>query len=654
MNNYCNQKTSQQKTIMVFTPTRIANEAWLPTLWAQAKTYYEKHGKKKDQWHWAPCYADGFGDDFEKIKSLINRVKPDVFAISLYVWNYTIAHKVATWVKEQWPHCLVISGGPHQYFKHDDQWFKKNTHLDVSLPGECFGELCIQEILDNINDNGSLDFNQISDVCYPSPKSKTVMFSKKQMSVKERSSFDFQWSAMSAQLPELRDFISYHNRTISNSKILSILETTRGCPYGCTYCDWGGGINTKVISRNLDLVKQDIDALCQLNLDFVYFSDANFGIFGARDVEIIGYLAQRRKQSLQTFNIGYGGFAKTPNRLKYIKEILKTDVKHNLSILGDIKISMQSLDPEVLHNLDRKNIPLDLQMDTLQNLSYFKRLPLYVELIYGLPGINLDKFYHELDVLGERNLNIQWYPWMLLPEAPAYGRQYREQHNISVTERTRSGWNYNKDVIEEYSEIVVGTSTYTHNDYLEMMISSGTYKLFVQCGLYQNSIQWIKKNHNIGIGDICKDLYQNFFMCSDSTKAFKDYVYNHWHNVILKDSTVSCDIPIPETNESHFVGFYFIGLAFSHYDTFTSPAGDHLHQKWGVPMHVVNQDKKLTITKENFGHKLKKGLFVTDYTKKFFNVENNLNKVILQVIQFKNTGHILRAQSKFLGVLPCK
>ena len=82
MEKHSIQKFTQQKTIMVYNPTRIGNEAWLPLLWAQSKTYYERHGKKKDQWNWAPCYADGFGDDFEKIKSLISQIKPDVFAMN--------------------------------------------------------------------------------------------------------------------------------------------------------------------------------------------------------------------------------------------------------------------------------------------------------------------------------------------------------------------------------------------------------------------------------------------------------------------------------------------------------------------------------------------------------------------------------------------
>jgi hypothetical protein len=36
-----------KKTVVVYSPSRFQNEVWLPALWSQAKTYYEKHGKKQ-------------------------------------------------------------------------------------------------------------------------------------------------------------------------------------------------------------------------------------------------------------------------------------------------------------------------------------------------------------------------------------------------------------------------------------------------------------------------------------------------------------------------------------------------------------------------------------------------------------------------------
>ena len=100
-----------KKNIVVYSPSRFSNEVWLPVLWAQAKTYYERNGKNTDQWNWAPCTADIYSDDLNKVKITLGHIEPDVFAVSLYVWNYNIGHKIAQWVKQQWPKCRGIQSG---------------------------------------------------------------------------------------------------------------------------------------------------------------------------------------------------------------------------------------------------------------------------------------------------------------------------------------------------------------------------------------------------------------------------------------------------------------------------------------------------------------------------------------------------------------
>jgi hypothetical protein len=60
-----------KKNIVIYNPIRFNGEAWLPVFWAQAKTYYERHGLKQDEWNWAPCYADSCGDNIEEVKEYL-------------------------------------------------------------------------------------------------------------------------------------------------------------------------------------------------------------------------------------------------------------------------------------------------------------------------------------------------------------------------------------------------------------------------------------------------------------------------------------------------------------------------------------------------------------------------------------------------------
>lgn len=630
-----------KKNIVVYSPSRFDNEVWLPVLWAQAKTYYERNGKNVDTWNWAPCTADIYSDDLDKVKITLGHIEPDVFAVSLYVWNYNIGHQIAQWVKQQWPKCVVVTGGPHQYFKYDDDWFVKHPYIDASLPGENSGELCLQQILDNVDDDNNIDWNLVTDVCYPHKTSRHAVRSKKISAAKDKQNFDYNWSVFDSQFEYLKNFAMLAKTVDPSMKILSIIETTRGCPYGCTYCDWGGGINTKVLKKPIEVVKQDIDALCQLNLHYLYFADANFGIFGDRDVDILQYLADQRLASVQFFNIGYGGFAKTENRLSYIEKILKIDLKYQLSLLSEIKLSLQSLDPEVLKIIDRKNVSLVKQMAMLKKITpWYKKLPIYVELIYGLPGMTLEKFYKELDFLGTKKLSIQWYPWILLPEAPAYSREYRNKYQLKTLIKTSGWWTYENET-NNLNEIVIESFSYNQDQYLEMLLSSGLYKLFVQGGYLQNFTQWLYRHQQIPLGQLIQSIYQEFL----PTTEFLDPVVDAWNQQILQDSTAGCFVELQ--NQNVYLVLYLVAIAFLHHKDFTLKLVEWAKKKYNCPDQVFDLDLKLAIHQDNFGQKTG-GLIRYNYNKKFFNMEDGLQKMLLMFVQFAHSGHAIRGQRSFL------
>ena len=606
------------KTIVVFNPGQLSSEVWLPALWSQAKTYYEHHGKKVSNWTWAPCFADIHSNDYNKIKEILEYNKPDVFAVSLYVWNYGIGHEIAQWVKQRWPNCFVITGGPHQYFKHDVRWFADHAHIDASLPGDSYGELCIQEILDNIDIDGTIDYNTVTNLCYPYGKSRLPKYSIKQTSTKTKKNFDYSWPSFAEQKNHIDQFVVYAKSNNQNCKLLSIIETTRGCPYGCTYCDWGGGINTAVIKKNVNSVYQDIELLCSYDLTYLYLADANFGIFGDRDVEIMKKLIKYNQKFKHNIKLGYGGFAKTENKIDYVKEILTLDIKNHLSNSKEIKLSMQTLDVEILNNINRKNIKLELQLKKFQPLANNSKLPIYIEMILGLPGMTLEKFYHELNTLGKHNLSVMWYEWLLLPEAPAYHREYQAQFGIHSVVKT-NGWAWPENRSER--NVVVETNSYTRYDYLEMLLATSLYHSFIQGGLYQDSIKWIQQNHKIEIGDAIKRIYKHL--------PDKEKLMHQWQN-ILDNPAHACHFQLPN-NRTVYIGFYYAMLAFSDSENFLTHLENCLAHEFACPKKILQLDRCRTITSHN-------------------TINDRFDSVLEQFANYKNSQKILRTRRKLFGI----
>ncbi len=602
------------KTIVICNFPRFSKEIWLPTLWAQAKTYYERHGLNKNEWTWHPCYLDCYSsmEHVDIIKQKLLKIKPDIFAISLYVWNYRLAHMIAAWVKETFPKCIVVSGGPHQYLKHDDFWFKNNKHLDASHLGDSYGELFFKDLLDNYND-GNVIWEQVTDARYPVGKGRMIAKSPIALTRKARKEFDYNWSSFQSQLKEFKLFEQYQQINFPKSNLLSVIETTRGCPYGCTYCDWGGGIGTTVIQKSIINTRNDIDAVVELNLTYLYIADANFGIFGQRDVDIIDYIAKRKKETRSTFKIGYGGFAKTENKLDYIRQILEVDLDNKLSNNKEIKISIQSLDKEVLENIDRKNIDLSKQLLIFKPIAVKTKLPLYVEIIMGLPGMTLDKFYYELSEFGYHEISIQWFEWILLPEAPAYSYNYRQQWGINTTIKT-NGWSYPES--HAWHEIVIETKTYTNLEYLEMLISASIYNLIVQGGFYKNTIRWIISNYKIKHGNIIRKIFNDFFRQTSEYHT----LLNEWRDIL---NTPDRDCTINQV----YVGYYFVEQVFNN-NKINKELVAWINNTYSVPKDIRSLDDKSYITSTN------SKIHIID--------------LINRYRQFSDTGSIMHRKKRFL------
>jgi putative methyltransferase len=629
------------KNIVIANFPRFNNQIWLPVLWASAKTYYERNGERVNEWHWEPSLLDIYSEEyFDDICDRLRKLKPTIFAISLYVWNYKISHRVAEWVKTTFPDCLVISGGPHQYFKHDMDWFKDKWYIDASLPGDSYGEICFKEILDNY-DNGKVDWEQVTDLHYPIGKQRRVQRSRKTMTKKEKRVYDYDYTVYASQAEYIEQFVEFQRSKTPHAILLALLETTRGCPYGCTYCDWGGGTSTAVIKRGLDKVKADIDCLKQYYLDFLYIGDANFGIFEERDIDIIRHLTDRPWWSKQRFKVGYGGFAKTANRMDAVREIVRLDVEAGLSQQKEIKLSMQTLDDEVLENIDRKNIPLDIQLGALEPIARDNKLPMYVEIIMGLPGMTLDKFYTDFNILGDRRLSLQFFEWILLPETPAYARDYRERYGILSIEKTNGWTDYE---LHGHANIVVGAKSFTTDDYLQMLLSASMYRMLIQGGYYRNTIEEIL-GQGVRVGELIRTVIEEFYYVQ--LRGHADQVRKDWQH-ILDNREIPCQTIV--ANERVYIGWYFVALAFHNPEEFTAPLINFLQHKYNIKLNTIEQDQKFTINCTNFNKKYLKFPYVYDYTKDD-NSRHDFDYFLSLFQHFSESGKIFSGNKKLLGVI---
>jgi radical SAM superfamily enzyme YgiQ (UPF0313 family) len=294
-----------------------------------------------------------------------------IVGFSTYIWNRSYSAVLGRELKKANPNIFIIAGGP-EYPIEKEGFFEKYPFIDVCVKLE--GEISFRRILENlhtgdtftdipgllINDNGkTIDTGSSPRIdeldTIPSPYLSGI--------------FD----KLMAKHPEIR-----WNAT---------LETNRGCPYACTFCDWGSLTYNKVKKFNLERVYAELEWIGQKGLDFVSFTDANFGIFPERD----GLIADKLIEVQQTYgNPKAYTIAWAKNQKQEVVDIVRKLIYEGGAKIG-LNLSVQSMDDNVLDIIKRKNLEMN-KIEEVFKMCEEHNIPLYTELILGLPGETLDSW----------------------------------------------------------------------------------------------------------------------------------------------------------------------------------------------------------------------------------------------------------------------
>jgi len=253
----------------------------------------------------------------------------------------------------------------------------------------------------------------------------------------------------------------------------STFETNRGCPYQCTFCDWGGLTYSKVKKFNLEYVKQSIDWIVSHKVYYLVFADANFGIFKDRDLEIARLLAKTASETpgcvLEVLNIS---FAKNSTNVVFeIAKILEDYMK-------GLTFSMQSVNNETLQLIKRDNMEVN-KLSNMLKLSEETNINSYSELILGLPGETLESWKQgmaELLELGQHtNIDI-WFAQLLINSelgSPESVKKFKIQ--VVKAKNYVSMYNPDEDYGEENQEtieIINQTETMTTEEMVDAYMYS--------------------------------------------------------------------------------------------------------------------------------------------------------------------------------------
>ena len=247
----------------------------------------------------------------------------------------------------------------------------------------------------------------------------------------------------------------------------TVWETNRGCPFKCTFCDWGSAIAAKVHRFELDRIHAEAEWIARNGIDYLFIGDANFGIL-PRDVEIAEAVVAAAKRH------GYPKkvlVQQTKNATDRAYLTMKTIAEGGLAT--EMNISIQTTTPEVLEAIKRQNISLETYAE-LQRRFVHDGIPTFVDMIVGLPAETLQSFKESISSVIERGQHhrVQFHNLTILPNAemgdPEYQRQYALKTVTCKIVNNHASADAPPDGIYETQELVVSSSSYDEEGWREM------------------------------------------------------------------------------------------------------------------------------------------------------------------------------------------
>ena len=349
-----------------------------------------------------------------------------VFAFSCYTWNVAEFLELARLIRTALPEARVIAGGPHVQRPED---FLFDEAIDLIALGEA------EETFTELMDLPSRDWSQVAGCAFV--ENGEVVRSEPRGRCRELDDF-----------PSALDFIELRDDGGRPLYEQASLETARGCPYKCAFCEWGtGAIGTKMYQFGLERVRSDLEKLVAGGIRDIWLADSNFGALREDEAKTEMVVELRRRTGL-------------PNTLatswsKYHSDRVQRIVRslHREGLLAHYHLALQTLTPQALELSNRKNMKAN-DYEPIVKAMAEEGVPVAAELIWGLPGDDIREFETNLDQLLAVFPNINIFGYTLLPGTEFY--DLRDRYQLETVPVAGYG--------KAKGEYVVGCHTFTRDE----------------------------------------------------------------------------------------------------------------------------------------------------------------------------------------------
>jgi hypothetical protein len=426
---------------------------------------------------------------------------PSIWLCSDYLWSLEPNLATARQALATTDRILFVHGGPSapKYEADARRFLRENQSVaQVLVRGE--GEIALAEILATIRRSGPAftvdDLREVDGITYISPLTGAVVRTNDRKRLATLDALpspiitgEFDDAALAAWLP-------------------AFIETSRGCPYRCSFCDWGSATMSRVRRFEVDRVAAEIELLARAGTQVLGITDANFGMY-RRDIEIAQMIAaaHRRHGTLGSIN-----FTPTKTSPKYLNEIFDIFEQHGISTIA--QLGVQSFDQTTLTTVDRENIPTAVFLELARTMRC-KGLQVSCDLLVGLPGQTVESHVNDVQFMLDHELNHRTWNTVLLPNSPMNDPGYRERFAITVDGANR----------------VLSSTTFSAEERAEMAQFSRLDAIANHFGVFRQVLRYLQWDHGLPATSVLRALQRRINSEEAPLPAVRQLVSDFEHEV---------------------------------------------------------------------------------------------------------------------------
>lgn len=406
----------------------------------------------------------------DQILQGIYRERPDVLCISCYIWNISMVEALITEFHKLLPDVPIWLGGPEVSFESESFL---TTHPEVKgiMRGEgedTFAALARYYIYGSpeyLEDIPGLIFFQDGEILQ---------------------------TGEALMLP--LDHIPFcYGKTDDLAHRIVYYESSRGCPFRCSYCL--SSLEKTLRFRSLKLVKQELLFFVEQKIPQVKFVDRTFNCNHEHAMAIWRYI--------QEIDLGMTNF-----HFEVSADLLREDELELLSTfrpgLIQLEIGVQSTNPSTISEIHRQ-MDLSRLKEVVTRIRTWHNIHMHLDLIAGLPYEDYDTFarsFDEIFSLAPSQLQLGFLKVLkgsyMYDHAAEYGILYHESAPYEVL---ATKWLSYDDVlrikrVEEMLEVYYNSWQYSLTVRLFLCIYKSAFEFFQRLGDYYDDHGLFGRSHS--------------------------------------------------------------------------------------------------------------------------------------------------------------